>query len=204
MAPGSTNAPTAAVLQAAASEGGLSSRGLGQNGLRSNDGSMDGKATAPEENEPECKDYEDIFPNGEEEDFIILDVVMNVVSDEVVLGFFHIDGRKCIRHLEGLGFAATGTTHNSNRPIFRVGVLIEGLYKGFWSNGICGESKESLPVSGLPQYLLNHCGKVLCGLCDCIDQPISTGTLHWIRRHWRQRSCDTFRTLFGSKRPRHN
>jgi hypothetical protein len=24
---------------------------------------------------------------------------------------------------------------------------IEGLYKGFWSNGICGESKESLPVS---------------------------------------------------------
>lgn len=26
---------------------------------------------------------------------MILDVVMNVVSDEVVLGFFHIDGRKC-------------------------------------------------------------------------------------------------------------
>lgn len=25
---------------------------------------------------------------------MILDVVMNVVSDEVVLGFFHIDGRK--------------------------------------------------------------------------------------------------------------
>lgn len=24
---------------------------------------------------------------------------------------------------------------------------LEGLYKGFWSNGICGESKESLPVS---------------------------------------------------------
>ena len=42
-----------------------------------------------------CKDYEDIFQNGEEDEFMILDVVMNVVSDEVVLGFFHIDGRKC-------------------------------------------------------------------------------------------------------------
>lgn len=97
MAPGTTSAPTAAALQAAATEGGLSSRGLGHNGLRPSDGSMDGQAAAPVEKEPECKDYDDIFPNGEEEDFIILDVVMNVVSDEVVLGFFHIDGRKCFR-----------------------------------------------------------------------------------------------------------
>ncbi|GJJ77324.1 hypothetical protein EMPS_09683 [Entomortierella parvispora] len=120
-APGSTNAPTAAALQAAASEGGLSSRGLGQNGLQPSDGTMDGKS-ALQENGLECKDYEDIFPNGEEDEFIILDVVMNVVSDEVVLGFFHIDG--------------------------------QGLYKGFWSNGICGESKESLPT--LAPEIMRH------------------------------------------------
>jgi hypothetical protein len=90
--PGST-VPTAAALQAAATEGGLSSRGLGQNGLQPTDGSLEAESQE-EESEAECKDYDDIFPNGEEDDFIILDVVMNVVSDEVVLGFFHIDGRK--------------------------------------------------------------------------------------------------------------
>ncbi|KAF9585584.1 hypothetical protein BGW38_001670 [Lunasporangiospora selenospora] len=70
--------------------------------------------------EGECKDYEHIFQNGEEEEYMILDVVMNVVSDEVVLGFFHIDG--------------------------------QGPYKGFWSNGICGEPKESL-VNLAPEML---------------------------------------------------
>ncbi|KAG0337526.1 hypothetical protein BG004_007610 [Podila humilis] len=73
-----------------------------------------GPAEKEEVNQSQHKDYEHIFPNGEPDDFMILDVVMNVVSDEVVLGFFHIDG--------------------------------QGLYKGFWSNGICGESKESLPT----------------------------------------------------------
>ncbi|KAG0226624.1 hypothetical protein BGW42_003496 [Actinomortierella wolfii] len=37
--------------------------------------------------------YQDAFPNGEMDDYMILDVVMNVVSDQVVLGFFHIDGQ---------------------------------------------------------------------------------------------------------------
>ncbi|KAF9172419.1 hypothetical protein BGX21_003819 [Mortierella sp. AD011] len=116
---------SAEALQAAAAEGGLSSRGLGRNGLRQNEpDNIDsannnklGTAAAPSETqqgndttEEGCKDYDDIFQG--EDDFMILDVVMNVVSDEVVLGFFHIDG--------------------------------QGLYKGFWSNGICGESKESL------------------------------------------------------------
>ncbi|KAF9156160.1 hypothetical protein BG015_007058 [Linnemannia schmuckeri] len=154
--PGSASASAAALL-VAANEGGLSSRGLGLNGLQNNStnntsangdgynsssnnnnnnnnnnnsgggdrlsslsaasstvlgsqprGGQDGTETEG------CKDYEDIFQNGEEDEFMILDVVMNVVSDEVVLGFFHIDG--------------------------------QGLYKGFWSNGICGESKESLPT----------------------------------------------------------
>ncbi|KAG0022464.1 hypothetical protein BGZ80_000166, partial [Entomortierella chlamydospora] len=116
---------SAEALQAAATEGGLSSRGLGRNGLRldepdnvenANNNKL-GTAAAPSETqqgndttEEGCKDYDDIFQG--EDDFMILDVVMNVVSDEVVLGFFHIDG--------------------------------QGLYKGFWSNGICGESKESL------------------------------------------------------------
>ncbi|KAI1312259.1 hypothetical protein EDD11_003016 [Mortierella claussenii] len=75
-------------------------------------------------NQPDeaCTDYEDAFQNGEVDDFMILDVVMNVVSDEVVLGFFHIDG--------------------------------QGLYKGFWSNGICGESKESLAT--LAPEIIRH------------------------------------------------
>ncbi|KAF9542573.1 hypothetical protein EC957_001866 [Mortierella hygrophila] len=145
--PGSASASAAALL-VAANEGGLSSRGLGLNGLQSNNsnssakgddynshnnnnssggdrlsslsaasstvpGSQPGRGNDGTESEG-CKDYEDIFLNGEEDEFMILDVVMNVVSDEVVLGFFHIDG--------------------------------QGLYKGFWSNGICGESKESLPT----------------------------------------------------------
>ncbi|KAF9901107.1 hypothetical protein EC991_006525 [Linnemannia zychae] len=141
--PGSASASAAALL-VAANEGGLSSRGLGLNGLQNNSNSSSGahgdysnsngnnndrlsslsaaSSTASgshpagqEESEiAGCRDYEDIFQNGEEDEFMILDVVMNVVSDEVVLGFFHIDG--------------------------------QGLYKGFWSNGICGESKESLPT----------------------------------------------------------
>ncbi|KAG0044856.1 hypothetical protein BGZ83_009885 [Gryganskiella cystojenkinii] len=116
-----TTVPAAADLQAAATEGGLSSRGLGLNGLRPSD-IASGEKSVGDEAESECRDYEDIFPNGEEEDFIILDVVMNVVSDEVVLGFFHIDG--------------------------------QGLYKGFWSNGICGESKDSLPT--LAPEIMRH------------------------------------------------
>ncbi|KAG0048314.1 hypothetical protein BGZ90_007665, partial [Linnemannia elongata] len=144
--PGSASASAAALL-VAANEGGLSSRGLGLNGLQSNNSNSNAKGDGYNSNnnsssggdrlsslsaasstvsgsqpgggqdgtESEgCKDYEDIFQNGEEDEFMILDVVMNVVSDEVVLGFFHIDG--------------------------------QGLYKGFWSNGICGESKESLPT----------------------------------------------------------
>ncbi|KAF9202588.1 hypothetical protein BGZ49_007261 [Haplosporangium sp. Z 27] len=127
---------SAEALQAAATEGGLSSRGLGRNGLQSdnfdnslltrpsnstsNQHNNDKLSTAApsesqqtnEKTKEGCKDYEDVFQNGEADDFMILDVVMNVVSDEVVLGFFHIDG--------------------------------QGLYKGFWSNGICGEPKDSL------------------------------------------------------------
>ncbi|KAF9094329.1 hypothetical protein BGX23_002254 [Mortierella sp. AD031] len=145
--PGSASASAAALL-VAANEGGLSSRGLGLNGLQSNStkgdsmgynnnnshsgssntnsgdklsplsaavSTMSGSQSVGQDGTTDgegCKDYEDIFQNGEEDEFMILDVVMNVVSDEVVLGFFHIDG--------------------------------QGLYKGFWSNGICGESKESL------------------------------------------------------------
>ncbi|KAF9180927.1 hypothetical protein BGZ50_005838 [Haplosporangium sp. Z 11] len=148
--PGST--VPASVLQAAATEEGLSSRGLGSNGLQPNDTStatlhndsssslnndklcaLSAAAVALAESQQSpsdpqkptnmgCKDYEDIFQNGEEDDFMILDVVMNVVSDEVVLGFFHIDG--------------------------------QGLYKGFWSNGICGESKES--VETLAPEIMRH------------------------------------------------
>jgi hypothetical protein len=129
--PGSASASAAALL-VAANEGGLSSRGLGVNGLQNNSnnsngatgdgynngnnnnsdssggdrlsslsaasstvsGSQQGGGQDGTEDEG-CKDYEDIFQNGEEDEFMILDVVMNVVSDEVVLGFFHIDGRKC-------------------------------------------------------------------------------------------------------------
>ncbi|KAG0377729.1 hypothetical protein BGX24_005564 [Mortierella sp. AD032] len=143
--PGSASASAAALL-VAANEGGLSSRGLGLNGLQSNNNihnnsgangdynsnsnsndrlsSLSAASSAVSGTHPSgqdgttemegCSDYEDIFQNGEEDEFMILDVVMNVVSDEVVLGFFHIDG--------------------------------QGLYKGFWSNGICGESKDSLPT----------------------------------------------------------
>ncbi|KAG0256457.1 hypothetical protein DFQ27_005699 [Actinomortierella ambigua] len=39
------------------------------------------------------KQYQNAFPNGEMDDYMILDVVMNVVGDQVVLGFFHIDGQ---------------------------------------------------------------------------------------------------------------
>ncbi|CAO3563020.1 unnamed protein product [Mortierella alpina] len=136
---------TAAALQQAATEGGMSSRGLGRNGLQTNgtgtqsdDASASVQTSGPSTrsgtvepaDEPSdepgaeegCPDYEDIFQNGEEDDFMILDVVMNVVSDEVVLGFFHIDG--------------------------------QGLYKGFWSNGICGESKDSLPT--LAPEIMSH------------------------------------------------
>ncbi|KAG0208052.1 hypothetical protein BGX28_000872 [Mortierella sp. GBA30] len=135
---------SAAALQEAATQGGMSSRGLGRNGLKTNDDSMPNNATALDSSpqhdklstltaaaaalsdepgsEEGCKDYEDIFQNGEEDDFMILDVVMNVVSDEVVLGFFHIDG--------------------------------QGLYKGFWSNGICGESKDSLAT--LAPEIMRH------------------------------------------------
>ncbi|KAG9327428.1 hypothetical protein KVV02_006004 [Mortierella alpina] len=136
---------TAAALQEAATEGGMSSRGLGRNGLQTNGAGMqpEDASSSLQTNEPStrtgtvepsdgpsdelapeegCPDYEDIFQNGEEDDFMILDVVMNVVSDEVVLGFFHIDG--------------------------------QGLYKGFWSNGICGESKESLPT--LAPEIMSH------------------------------------------------
>ena len=126
--PGSASASAAALL-VAANEGGLSSRGLGLNGLQSNNSNSSAKGDGYNSNsnnsgggdrlsslsaasstasgsqpgggqdgtESEgCKDYEDIFQNGEEDEFMILDVVMNVVSDEVVLGFFHIDGRKCL------------------------------------------------------------------------------------------------------------
>lgn len=103
---------SAAILQAAAAEGGLSSRGLGQGGLHNeptqsnntdnsnnnaNNNTNNDKNTSPQGDDvaSECKDYDDLFPNGDADDFMILDVVMNVVSDEVVLGFFHIDGRKC-------------------------------------------------------------------------------------------------------------
>ncbi|KAF9313797.1 hypothetical protein BG003_004819 [Podila horticola] len=121
---------SAAILQAAATEGGLSSRGLGQGGLHNettqstNTTTNNDDKSAPQGDDVvnECKDYDDLFPNGDADDFMILDVVMNVVSDEVVLGFFHIDG--------------------------------QGLYKGFWSNGICGESKESLPT--LAPEILRH------------------------------------------------
>ncbi|KAF9918579.1 hypothetical protein FBU30_000132 [Linnemannia zychae] len=105
--PGST---TASAAHNAANEEDLSSGGLGLNRLQHSINSGSGSGTKTEG----CKDYGDIFQNSEDDEFIILDVVMNVVSDEVVLGFFHIDG--------------------------------QGLYKGFWSNGICGESKESLPT----------------------------------------------------------
>ncbi|KAF9381171.1 hypothetical protein CPB97_007918 [Podila verticillata] len=132
---------SAALLQAAAAEGGLSSRGLGQGGLHNepttqsnntnnsnnnaNNNTADNDKNPPPQGDDimsECKDYDDLFPNGDADDFMILDVVMNVVSDEVVLGFFHIDG--------------------------------QGLYKGFWSNGICGESMESLPT--LAPEILRH------------------------------------------------
>lgn len=94
---------SAAILQAAATEGGLSSRGLGQGGLHNettqstNTTTNNDDKSAPQGDDVvnECKDYDDLFPNGDADDFMILDVVMNVVSDEVVLGFFHIDGRKC-------------------------------------------------------------------------------------------------------------
>lgn len=127
--PGSASASAAALL-VAANEGGLSSRGLGLNGLQNNSNSNNGakgdgynnsnnsnggggdrlsslsaasstgsgshQGGGQDGTESEgCKDYEDIFQNGEDDEFMILDVVMNVVSDEVVLGFFHIDGRKC-------------------------------------------------------------------------------------------------------------
>ncbi|KAF9323908.1 hypothetical protein BG006_001027 [Podila minutissima] len=126
---------SAAILKAAAKEGGLSSRGLGQGGLHNeatqSNNNISNNKTSNSDNKTssesddvvsECKDYDDLFPNGDADDFMILDVVMNVVSDEVVLGFFHIDG--------------------------------QGLYKGFWSNGICGESKESLPT--LAPEILRH------------------------------------------------
>ncbi|KAF9951395.1 hypothetical protein BGZ72_007102 [Mortierella alpina] len=132
---------SAAALQEAATEGGMSSRGLGRNGLQNNaagsqtndvspslqtkgSSTLTGAVEPADESASEegCPDYEDIFQNGEEDDFMILDVVMNVVSDEVVLGFFHIDG--------------------------------QGLYKGFWSNGICGESKESLAT--LAPEIISH------------------------------------------------
>ncbi|KAG0367238.1 hypothetical protein BGZ54_004195 [Gamsiella multidivaricata] len=154
-------AASAAALNAAAKEGGLSSRGLGRAGLDTtgiNNGggssnsstihnnsddnkndignapilSAEGQPIDQETPDEECcKDYEDIFQNGEEDDFMILDVVMNVVSDEVVLGFFHIDG--------------------------------QGLYKGFWSNGICGESKESLADQIIDWTLIYHRHRVLGG-----------------------------------------
>ncbi|KAG0008360.1 hypothetical protein BGZ82_004741, partial [Podila clonocystis] len=82
-------------------EGGLSSRGLGQGGLHNettqsnnNTSTTTDDNTSPQSDNvvSECKDYDDLFPNGDADDFMILDVVMNVVSDEVVLGFFHIDG----------------------------------------------------------------------------------------------------------------
>ncbi|KAG0302223.1 hypothetical protein BGZ98_007681 [Dissophora globulifera] len=158
--PGAPNA-SAAALQAAATEGGLSSRNLGLNGSHTdNTGCSDNPVrttstttvdsgasrfdndklstlsaaaaalseaqqrtgNAGRKPDDNCKDYEDAFQNGEEDDFMILDVVMNVVSDEVVLGFFHIDG--------------------------------QGPYKGFWSNGICGESKESLAT--LSPEIMRH------------------------------------------------
>ncbi|KAF9423029.1 blue light receptor [Podila epigama] len=120
---------TANALQTAVPEDGISSRGLGQGDRQnSNDGTNASDhipspaSTGCESDIADYKNYEHMFPNGEAEDFMILDVVMNVVSDEVVLGFFHIDG--------------------------------QGLYKGFWSNGICGESKESLPT--LAPEILRH------------------------------------------------
>ncbi|KAF8938739.1 hypothetical protein BGZ58_000266 [Dissophora ornata] len=143
---------SAAALQAAAAEIGLSSRGLGRNGLQTGDTGSPAAAgtltsavnddlsqfnndklstlseaaaaalSEAQQTEDHCEKYEQVFRNSEEDEFIILDVVMNVVSDEVVLGFFHIDG--------------------------------QGLYKGFWSNGICGESKESLPT--LAPEIMRH------------------------------------------------
>ncbi|KAG0221182.1 hypothetical protein B0O80DRAFT_457910 [Mortierella sp. GBAus27b] len=127
---------SAAALQAAASEGGLSSRGLDHKGLYALDTSGDAENdmdhsddSSPNSAEDQDqmsgeghRDCKDIFHNGEENEFMILDVVMNVVSDEVVLGFFHIDG--------------------------------QGLYKGFWSNGICGEPKESLDT--LADEIIKH------------------------------------------------
>lgn len=113
--PGSTVPPSvsAAALQAAASEGGLSSRGLGHKGLHTLDTGRDAHSETDAEHSADLsgdkperqehasdqengKDCRDIFQNGEEDEFMILDVVMNVVSDEVVLGFFHIDGRKFV------------------------------------------------------------------------------------------------------------
>ncbi|KAF9971619.1 hypothetical protein BGZ73_005411 [Actinomortierella ambigua] len=70
------------------------------NDNHSKDASQDSSVVDPDTNGgfkcngPEAlKHYHNAFPNGEMDDYMILDVVMNVVGDQVVLGFFHIDGQ---------------------------------------------------------------------------------------------------------------
>lgn len=92
----------------------------------------------------------------------------------------------------------------------------EGLYKGFWSNGICGESMESLPVSRFVSFFARSsyviaivskkpplflCLYIYLFSCFCPAQsnPHPSFNLSNTPRPWPQRYCAICRIQHNQK-----